>query len=317
MIRIRLSRDELERVRVADTPDFGCELALGGAHLTERNPVRRLSAWRYEVAHRWNPGHSRIFDLYTTMYMPAFFLDTSAQPARSPFDVASPPAVAHLRDLARSSALTPFTRALADGHEGAASTLDRILVGLRATALSPYSRGITSAVATAAATAQAHAAIGGPGTLLNSLHPSVSWNGRHLCLNTVYDGEEDLQGRPLVFQPSVLGTRITFNPLIDSVTVSYPIAAVLARDPALHTPSQALVSLLGTTRATALVTVVTTPALTTGRLAATLGVSPAAASRHATALREAGLIATIRDGRAVHHHPTRLATDLAHGSVAV
>ncbi|WP_420717370.1 helix-turn-helix domain-containing protein [Streptomyces sp. WM6378] len=57
-----------------------------------------------------------------------------------------------------------------------------------------------------------------------------------------------------------------------------------------------------------------TPALTTGRLAAVLGVSPAAASRHASALREAGLIATIRNGQTVHHHSPRLGHDLAHGS---
>ncbi|MGW0772021.1 ArsR/SmtB family transcription factor [Streptomyces sp. NPDC002676] len=128
---------------------------------------------------------------------------------------------------------------------------------------------------------------------------------------------ESLEGRPLIFQPSALATGITFNPLADEVIVSYPTAATpLTRDPELHAPPQALQSLLGTTRAAALVAVVRTPALTTGQLAATLGVSPAAASRHASVLRDAGLVATTRNGQTVHHHPTRLGLELAHGSVA-
>ncbi|OLZ65562.1 hypothetical protein AV521_31400 [Streptomyces sp. IMTB 2501] len=314
MIEIRLKTDDLERMQVADAPDFGYELALGGAHLAQRAPARHLSAWRLEVTRNWNPYHSRLFDLYTDLYLPAFF-DEAAQPAPTAIHPESPPAVAHLRDLARSSALTPFTRGLADGHPRAVSALNQILTGLRATALDPYRRRVASIVATASARARTHAAIGGPDGLLRSIHPSVSWDGRHLRLNTLVDAVESLEGRPLIFQPSALATRITFNPLADVVIVSYPAtAAPLTRDPELHTPPQALQSLLGTTRAATLVTVVRTPALTTGQLAATLGVSAAAASRHASVLRDSGLIATTRNGQTVHHHPTRLGLDLAHGS---
>ncbi|MFJ9900032.1 ArsR/SmtB family transcription factor [Streptomyces sp. NPDC091280] len=314
MIRIRLTSDDLERTRVADTPDFGYELALGGAHLASPVPDRQLLTWRHEVASTWNPYHSRLFDLYTDLYLPAFF-DAATQPAPTPIDPGSPPAVAHLRDLARSQALTPFTRGLAEGHPRAATTLDRVLAGLRATALDPYRRRITSLVATAAAYAQTQAELGGSDRLLSSVHPSVSWDGQHLRLNTMVDAVESLDGRPLVFQPSALATRITFNPLADEVIVSYPAApAPLTRDPELHTPHAALQSLLGPTRAAALVAVARTPALTTGRLAVTLGVSPAAASRHASVLRDSGLIATTRNGQTVHHHPTRLGLDLAYGS---
>lgn len=106
-----------------------------------------------------------------------------------------------------------------------------------------------------------------------------------------------------------------FDPLTDRVAVIYPATDErLTRDPDLDAAPQALVSLLGATRAAALVAVVRTPALTTGRLAAALFVSAAAASRHATALRDSGLIATIRNGQTVHHTPTRLGTDLVHAS---
>ncbi|MGW2323988.1 MarR family transcriptional regulator [Streptomyces sp. NPDC001233] len=314
LIRIRVTTDDLERMQVADAPDFGYELTLGGAHLASGAPDRHLSAWRLEAARNWNPYHSRLFDLYTDRYLPASF-DEAARPSPTTIAPESPPAVAHWRDLARSGALTPFTRGLAEGHTRAVSALDQILASLRATALDPYRRRMASVVATASATARTRAAIGGPDGMLRSIHPSVSWDGRHLRLNTICDAVESLEGRPLIFQPSVLATRITFNPLTDVVIVSYPAAAAaLTRDPELHTPSQALLSLLGTTRAAALVAVVRTPALTTGQLAATLGVSAAAASRHASVLRESGLIATTRNGQKVHHHPTRLGVDLAHGS---
>ncbi|GAA1259019.1 hypothetical protein GCM10009665_56460 [Kitasatospora nipponensis] len=309
-----MTTDDLERLRVADVPDFGYELALGGRHLASGAADRRLSAWRHEVARGWHPQHSRLFDLYTDRYLPAFF-DEAARPAPAPIDPASPPAVAHLRDLARSSALTPFTRGLAEGHTRAADALDRILTSLRTTALDPYRRRITSQVATAAAEALTHATLGGPDGLLRSIHPSVGWDGRHLRLNTLVDSLDSLEGRPLIFQPSALATRITFNPLVDEVIVSYPAAATpLTRDPELHVPPRALQCLLGATRAAALVAVVRTPAMTTGRLAATLGVSPAAASRHASVLRDAGLLTTTRNGQTVHHHPTRLGLDLAHSS---
>ncbi|MEU3465401.1 helix-turn-helix domain-containing protein [Streptomyces sp. NPDC006733] len=55
-------------------------------------------------------------------------------------------------------------------------------------------------------------------------------------------------------------------------------------------------------------------ALTTGDLAAVQGLSAAAVSQQATALREAGLIATFRNAQTVHHHPTRLGRDLLSAS---
>ncbi|WP_052442357.1 ArsR family transcriptional regulator [Streptacidiphilus neutrinimicus] len=316
MIRISLSTADLERTQVADAPDFGQELAQGGDQLAGRAPSRRLAAWRSEVARGWNPGLSGLFDLYASVYIPPF-TDQVDPTAPAGIDPEWPPATAHLRDLARSGALTAFTRALADGHPGAVGALDRILAGFRGVGLDPYRRGITSAVATASAAAGVRAALGGAGEMLNSLHPSIRWDGRRLCLNTVVDAEESLEGRPLVFQPTALAGRISFDPRADSVTVVYPATlGAVTRDPGLHVPSRALVSLLGATRAAALVAVVRTPALTTGGLAAALGVSAAAASRHASVLRESGLIATVRTGQSVHHAPTRLGSDLAHGSTA-
>jgi DNA-binding transcriptional ArsR family regulator len=330
LIRIHLTIDDLERIRIAERPDFGYELALGGGYLASGARGGHLSAWRREVARVWNPNNGRLFDLYTRLYMPAFFApvthatSTSTSTLTSPsttgsgIDPTSPPAVAHLRDLADSRALTPFTRALANGHTSAVTTLNRILADFRAAALDPFRRRITSVVATASAQAGTRASISGTAGMLRTLTPSVHWDGRILRLDTSFDGRESLDGRPLIFQPSVLATRITFNPLADSVTVSYPAtAAAITRDSELRTPPPALVSLLGATRAAALSSVVKTPGVTNGTLAQTLGVSAAAASRHASVLRESGLIATVRSGQSVHHNPTSLGKDLIFGSNVV
>jgi DNA-binding transcriptional ArsR family regulator len=53
---------------------------------------------------------------------------------------------------------------------------------------------------------------------------------------------------------------------------------------------------------------------TTTELAARVGVSVAAASQHATVLREAGLITTRRQGSAVLHSLTPLGVELLHVS---
>ncbi|WP_341865500.1 helix-turn-helix domain-containing protein [Kitasatospora cheerisanensis] len=50
--------------------------------------------------------------------------------------------------------------------------------------------------------------------------------------------------------------------------------------------------------------------LSTRQLADALHLSPSAASRRATTLREAGLIATTREGRCVRHTLTPLGRDL-------
>ena len=133
---MNLSSDDLERVRVADVPDFGYELALGGARLADGISGPRLAEWRLDVARGWNRNHNMLFDLYTRKYVPAFFGQVaSAKP--SGIDPESPAATAHAAGPGRSGALTPFTRALGDGHPGAVSALNGILAAFRAKALDP------------------------------------------------------------------------------------------------------------------------------------------------------------------------------------
>lgn len=64
-------------------------------------------------------------------------------------------------------------------------------------------------------------------------------------------------------------------------------------------PVRCLVNLLGRARAVALRAAAT--GATTGEIARAAGVSASSASRHATALRDAGLVTTVRTGPSVLH----------------
>ena len=128
------------------------------------------------------------------------------------------------------------------------------------------------------------------------------------------DSDFELHGRPLVVRPSVLAVKpgVSGDIFADKLELYYPAAdAALVRDPRPDATDPALAALLGATRAAVLDAVVRAPAITTGQLAEGLGVSAAAASRHTAVLRDASLITTFRAGMTVHHHPTRLGTDLA------
>ncbi|MEV0278673.1 ArsR family transcriptional regulator [Streptomyces sp. NPDC050610] len=157
-------------------------------------------------------------------------------------------------------------------------------VGAALTALVPGARLGDDGVWEFAGPSEREVRLGGRGVVLV---PTFHWAGRPLVA--------DLPGRPLY--------------------VTYPVGAVLP--PALtgadgaRAPGDALAGVLGRTRLDALL-VLADEHTTTG-LARRLNVSNATASAHAAALRGAGLITTVRAGRAVLHRRTALGTLLVRG----
>ncbi|GAA1997917.1 helix-turn-helix domain-containing protein [Catenulispora subtropica] len=309
MIRIRLSSEDVARVRIASTPDFGLELMVGGALATDgdRLAAPRLSRWQEEVRRRQAPDVlAAVTGLYTACSLPGLL----GRPGRlNTADV-----VDYLEHIAREGRqFTRFHRALVEGHEPAHERLNAAVADFRATAIEPYRRRISSAVARTATRATAHAAALGIGAALSTIHPKIRWNGSLLTLDTLSDMDFELADRTLVLRPLTLVSGVV---LVDDsdpavVTIGYPTPfALTTPDAALRAPSPALAALLGSSRAAALATVAWSPAITTNDLADSLGLSPATASRHATVLRGAGLIDTVRDGQAVRHRLTRLGRDL-------
>lgn len=312
MIRMHLSSDDIARVRISTSPDFKLELMSGGALAAygTRLSVPRLARWQRDVLRRQGAESlACVTGLYTYSDVPGVL----GQPGR----LAVADVVDYLEQVAAGNQLTRFNQALVAGDEEAHEQLNLAVADFRATALEPYRRRISSAVARTGAWTTARAAAGGIGKALATLHPKIHWNGSVLSLETVSDIDMELGGRTLVLRPLALaaGLIVADDVEPDAVVIGYPTPYPLGGpDGRTRTVSPALSALLGASRAAALVAVTWSPAITTGQLAETLGLSAAAASRHAAVLRDAGLIDTFRDGPAVRHRPTRLGNDIINNS---
>ncbi|MDI2131297.1 ArsR/SmtB family transcription factor [Yinghuangia seranimata] len=148
----------------------------------------------------------------------------------------------------------------------------------------------------------------GPGAVLETLHPSVRWeSGRLLLPDTCGPIPGTAPGTGLTLMPFAFARDSVH---LTSAQHGAPVLmySAMATDGGHLRDRDTLATLIGAGRARAL-RALAVPASTSG-LARRLGVSAPAASVHATVLREAGLIATHRDGRSVVHELTALGTGL-------
>lgn len=141
-----------------------------------------------------------------------------------------------------------------------------------------------------------------------ALHTGISWRSAEGAFAVTVNGLDtdarvDLCGRGLVLTPSLFGLDQILPVLAvgRQPTLVYP-----ARPPALlaRGSGDGLAALIGHGRARALRAV--KAGCTTGELASRLGVGAPTASEHATALRNAALIASVRQGQRVLHTLTDL-----------
>lgn len=162
---------------------------------------------------------------------------------------------------------------------------------------------------------------GGIERLLTTLHPKIRWNPPVLEVGYCSSTDIHLMGRGLTLVPSLfVGDRLVLLTDLHRPEVSPRLVFPAAHDPAAFTKlwsnsrsnANALAALLGQNRATVLRRIA--DGCTTSELAQRSGISLAAASQHATVLREAGLITTIRTGGAVLHALTSLGANLLDGS---
>jgi DNA-binding MarR family transcriptional regulator len=159
----------------------------------------------------------------------------------------------------------------------------------------------------------------GAEALLKGLHPSLRWRAPVLELRGSRDsGEYRLGGRGLRLVPSLFcqeAPRIVTD-LAGHVVLLYPLAPdpgwAGERSSRPKSANATLGALLGPTRAQVLEA--TEAGCTTTELGRLTGISVAAASYHASILREAGLIETHRRGMAVQHNVTALGAQLLAGA---
>jgi DNA-binding transcriptional ArsR family regulator len=142
---------------------------------------------------------------------------------------------------------------------------------------------------------------------LEDLHPNMRWRGDTLDVETDADLEISPKGEGIVLAPVALWRE---QPLVGrlpggAVPIAYPARNALLYEPARSISREdGLANLVGHTRARMLHA--PTEPCGTAELARRVARSAAATSEHASVLRSAGLIVTIREGRGVQHALTRL-----------
>lgn len=156
---------------------------------------------------------------------------------------------------------------------------------------------------------------GGPTALFGDLSAKVSWDAPHLDVEVaVHDATVDLQGRGLLLVPSAFAASHPF--VIDrepwQPTVIYPARGIATLWQQAPPVPEGLGRLLGSSRAAVLADLAAPRS--TAELAARLSLSPATASHHLAALRDAGLITGRREGRSVLYARTSLGDALASSS---
>nr|QEO73599.1 ArsR family transcriptional regulator [uncultured bacterium] len=153
--------------------------------------------------------------------------------------------------------------------------------------------------------------------LLSTLHPGLEWQAPVLSIPSEHDRDIDLDGRGLLLAPSLflydkpcVAIEAERETGLPALAFSVPLSpTVLSSAPvSADAGDQALAALVGHTRAAALQAL--TDSCTTSELAQRLGISSAGASKHATILREAGLITTLRNRNTVLHTLTSLGVAL-------
>jgi DNA-binding transcriptional ArsR family regulator len=322
-LRLVFDRDDLLRVRLAEGPDPLWELVLGLLCARDRDPrlPAHLARWRRQAGARVRrDAHAREWlpTLFTLVPAAGDFPDFLTPAYDGAGIDAGCEALAHTKgrlletDLAGVFANeTPpsWVRELATGDRRQLSAVTGAVRSGYEVMLAPQWHEITGTTSTDRLSRAQVLAREGVGGLLAGIPGVIKWDGQVLEIgyglrtHTVH-----LRGRGLTLQPSFFCTErpITLiDPELPPVLV-YPAAGTpLAESPEV---SPRLVALLGRTRAECLVALASTR--TTSELAAQVGTSIGTASKHATVLREAGLVTSARHRGAVRHYLTDLGSAL-------
>lgn len=194
--------------------------------------------------------------------------------------------------------------------------LAEAIQGYHAVALAPFWPRIQATINADLSTRNGDIAHAGIEKLLSGLHPQVHWQPPLLEVSDPAELDLHLDGRGLLLVPSFFcwGRPVALKDPGLPPALVYPVDHELDW---MHfrprTPSaRSLAALLGRTRA-AVLSAIAGQSSTTTQLAQRTGVSMAAASQHATVLRNAGLITTQRHGSCVVHSITRLGAAMVTG----
>lgn len=327
MLRIHFTGEDLSRVTVAGRSDPMWDVLLSLHMVQEPDRSLAFSEWRRRTRAVRVPSARPLLELARPWgYSPDFLTPGRGEAAFATQldEVLCTPRgqlSEELSILAGENGVTPFTRELATGDRAVMAALGNSLTAYHRVALAPY-QDQTQAHAEADRARRGRALLsGGVEKLLAELHPRVRWEAPVLQIPVYADQDVHLEGRGLVLVPSFF-CRIQPITLMDPdrpPVLVYPLSPRLGwlrPEPGEDGPDDAepIVALLGRTRASVLDAA--SAGGTTTELALRLRVALPVVSRHTTVLREAGLLATHREGGSVRHHVTALGLALLNGELA-
>ncbi|MFF8811720.1 ArsR/SmtB family transcription factor [Streptomyces pactum] len=326
MLRVHFSGLDLARLRMATRPDALWETVLSFHRLRDKQAESVYGEWRAETRTRLK-GETRVLAplIPARGYFPDFLTpaegiigaDAAIEALR-----ATPAARLHA-EIDRLTIDRPLLPSwVHDLAQGGSRAFDRLIGALRTyhrAAIAPYWPHIQARIEADRATRGRALLDGGADGLLASLPPTMRWRAPVLEVDYPVDRDLYLAGRGLLLLPSFFCRRTPvtyFSPDLTPVLV-YPVdhrpagapPRPLRQPPPCRTSS--LSKLVGQTRSAVLQGV--EGGCTTSELARRVGVSLASASQHATVLREAGLLLTLRQGGAVFHTLTPLGAALLRG----
>ncbi|MFI0713483.1 DUF5937 family protein [Streptomyces inhibens] len=331
MLHIHFDERDVARVQIAAEPDPLWETVLAMHQLAPAGRgVAVYAAWRDRARRELDErGLTRAARLISALapadarYFPDFLTPDAARDGLAA-------GLAALRDTPRARLTAESDRAALPDRlphwAGALATGSRQPLDELADAFTEVHRAViapdwTEVAATVDCDRSARARTlchDGVDAMLNTFRPTLRWEPPVLHVDYPYERDLRLHGRGLRLIPSHFCRRRPIalaDPGLPPVLV-YPVAHSTAWAPATSRSChpQALSTLLGRTRARILAAL-DDPA-TTGELARRLRVSAPSASEHVSALREANLARSHRDGGCVIHALTPLGTALLHGELA-
>jgi DNA-binding transcriptional ArsR family regulator len=313
-MRVSFSLDDLALTRFGEAPAPLCE-AFGGLLQLRNRPASAEAARWAARARRAFPVTARpLLDLIPASPPWPGFLDPPLPELDDALEVVRATPRATLREEVtlswRGTARPPsWLRALADGEPEAIEIVVRALRDFYLACVAPGWPQIVARFHADIAGRVPVLATGGLAEVLGTLHGDLTWRDNGLERRW-RPTQFSLDGTGVKLYPSTLWTGpplfASQPPEWGGTSLIYPARSAQAAVEAGQ--SGDLAGLLGHTR-TAVLQALRTP-LGTGELAARAGTSPSSASEHASALRAAGLVRTVRRGRGVSHSLTPLGRSL-------
>lgn len=306
MIRIFLTAEDLLRTRFASRPAPLIEASHAVAAMHRQDPA--WGRWRHSAAARLPREARLLLDLIPVTATGPRFPDPVPACLAEELDLVrqAPDALptAELQRIPGTSRPPTSVRTLAERDPQRERDLERALrIAYRHLLADSWPR-VWSGFRSELAWRGRLIAEQGIQAALSTLHPTVSWHGTILQIDTPRQRDYSPSGAGLTLVPSVLWTgrpQASGHP-DGSVVIAYGALTPLPLTD--ETPADPLGGLLGRTRAAVLR--LTQADRTTTELARELGISAASVSGHTKALRAAGLVVTTRAGKAVVHTLTPL-----------